>query len=58
MYSSDAKLFKVVVEHLKAREGRWTGAWIGFFFTRSGWFYDARSPAIDRVRFGRPLEIR
>jgi beta-xylosidase len=50
-YSSDGKQFTTIGEPFKARAGRWIGAKIGFFFTRSGKFNDAGSADIDWIRF-------
>lgn len=52
-YSADGKTFKDVGEPFKAREGRWIGAKIGFFFNRPGKFNDAGSADIDWIRFER-----
>ncbi|PYT02028.1 MAG: glycoside hydrolase [Acidobacteria bacterium] len=50
-FSVDGKTFTNVGVPFKAREGRWIGAKIGFFFTRAGKFNDAGSADIDWVRF-------
>ena len=50
-YSSDGKNFTTIGESFKAREGRWIGAKIGFFFNRPGKFNDAGSADIDWIRF-------
>jgi beta-xylosidase len=50
-YSLDGRSFKRIGEPFKAREGRWIGAKIGFFFTRPGKFNDAGSADIDWFRF-------
>lgn len=50
-YSSDGKTFESIGDDFKAREGRWIGAKIGFFFTRPGKFNDAGSADIDWIRF-------
>ena len=50
-YSFDAKRFTDVGGPFTAREGRWIGAKIGFFFTRPGKFNDAGSADIDWIRF-------
>ncbi len=52
-YSADGKTFTTVGEPFKAREGRWIGAKIGFFFNRPAKFNDAGSADIDWVRFER-----
>lgn len=49
--SSDGKLFTMLgPPRFKAREGKWIGAKIGFFFTRPGKFNDAGSADIDWFR--------
>jgi len=50
-YSLDGKNFTAFGNVFNAREGRWIGAKIGFFFTRSGKFNDAGSADIDWIRF-------
>jgi hypothetical protein len=50
-YSTDGKIFAGLGDPFKAREGRWIGAKIGFFFTRPGKFNDAGSADIDWIRF-------
>ncbi len=50
-YSIDGVAFPQVGEEFKAREGRWIGAKIGFFFTRPGKFNDAGTADIDWIRF-------
>ena len=50
-FSVDGKSFTNLGVPFKAREGRWIGAKIGFFFTRPGKFNDAGSADIDWVRF-------
>jgi beta-xylosidase len=50
-YSSDGKSYTGVGKPFKAREGRWIGAKIGFFFLRPGRFNDAGSADIDWFRF-------
>jgi len=50
-FSVDGKTFTGLGVPFKAREGRWIGAKIGFFFTRPGKFNDAGSADIDWVRF-------
>ena len=52
-YSSDGVNFKTLGQPFVAREGRWIGAKIGFFFTRGGKFNDAGSADIDWFRFER-----
>ncbi|HQZ94963.1 MAG TPA: glycoside hydrolase 43 family protein [Pyrinomonadaceae bacterium] len=52
-YSIDGKAFANVGETFKAREGRWIGAKVGFFFNRPGKFNDAGSADIDWIRFER-----
>lgn len=54
-YSIDGKLFSGIGEKFKARQGRWIGAKIGFFFTRTGKTNDAGSADIDWIRFERPV---
>lgn len=46
-YSTDNKAFTNVGTPFKAREGRWIGAKLGFFFIRNGKFNDAGSADID-----------
>jgi beta-xylosidase len=50
-YSVDGKTFADIGVPFKAREGRWFGAKIGFFFTRHAKFNDAGSADIDWFRF-------
>ncbi len=50
-YSTDNRTFINVGTSFKAREGRWIGAKVGFFYTRPGRFNDAGSADIDWVRF-------
>ena len=50
-YSTDGKAFTEVGDPFKAREGKWIGAKIGFFFTRPVRFNDAGSVDIDWFRF-------
>lgn len=51
-FSIDGKAFTTLgPPWFKAREGKWIGAKIGFFFTRSGKFNDAGSADIDWFRF-------
>ena len=50
-FSIDGKAFTNLGVPFKAREGRWIGAKIGFFYTRPGKFNDAGSADIDWIRF-------
>ena len=50
-FSLDGKTFTNVGVPFKAREGRWIGAKIGFFFNRPGKLNDAGSADIDWIRF-------
>jgi beta-xylosidase len=50
-YSSDGVSFREIGEPFKAREGRWIGAKIGFFFGRTVKFNDSGSADIDWIRF-------
>lgn len=50
-YSDDGRTFTELGSNFKAREGRWIGAKIGFFFTRPAKFNDAGSADIDWIRF-------
>ena len=50
-FSTDGKTFTNVGVPMKAREGKWIGAKIGFFFLRPGKFNDAGSADIDWIRF-------
>ena len=50
-YSPDNKIFTHVGTPFKAREGRWIGTKVGFFYTRPGKFNDAGSADIDWFRF-------
>jgi len=52
-YSTDNKAFITIGELFKAREGRWIGAKIGFFFNRPAKFNDAGSADIDWFRVER-----
>lgn len=52
-YSLDGQAFATLGEPFKAREGRWIGAKVGFFFNRPGRFNDAGSADIDWIRFER-----
>jgi beta-xylosidase len=49
-FSLDGKTFTGVGVPFKAREGRWIGAKVGFFFNRPGKFNDAGSADIDWFR--------
>lgn len=49
-YSIDGKKFTNLGVPFKAREGRWIGAKVGFFFTRPAKFNDAGSADIDWFR--------
>lgn len=50
-FSTDGKTFTNLGVPFKAREGRWIGAKLGFFYTRPGKFNDAGSADIDWIRF-------
>lgn len=50
-FSTDNKNFTTVGVPFKAREGKWIGAKIGFFFTRPGKFNDAGTADVDWFRF-------
>lgn len=50
-FSTDGQKFTPLGVPFKAREGKWIGAKIGFFFTRPGKFNDAGSADIDWIRF-------
>ena len=50
-FSLDGKVFTNVGVPFKAREGRWIGAKIGFFYNRPGKSNDAGSADIDWIRF-------
>jgi beta-xylosidase len=50
-FSPDGRKFQNLGTVFKAREGRWIGAKIGFFFTRPGKFNDAGTADIDWFRF-------
>ncbi len=50
-YSLDGTSFSSVGLPFKAREGRWIGAKVGFFFNRPAKFNDAGSADIDWFRF-------
>lgn len=49
-FSTDNKKFTNIGTTFKAREGKWIGAKIGFFYIRSGVFNDAGSVDIDWFR--------
>jgi beta-xylosidase len=50
-FSLDGRNFQNLGTIFKAREGRWIGAKVGFFFTRPGKFNDAGTVDIDWFRF-------
>ena len=50
-FSTDGQKFTPLGVPFKAREGKWIGAKLGFFFTRPGKFNDAGSADIDWIRF-------
>ena len=50
-YSLDGKTFTPVGTQFTAREGRWIGAKVGFFYNRPAKFNDAGSVDIDWFRF-------
>lgn len=50
-FSLDGKTFTNVGVPFKAREGRWIGAKLGFFFNRPAKFNDAGSADIDWIHF-------
>ncbi|MEP6944280.1 MAG: glycoside hydrolase 43 family protein [Acidobacteriota bacterium] len=50
-FSTDGNRFTDIGQQFKAREGRWIGAKLGFFFSRPGKFNDAGSADIDWIRF-------
>jgi hypothetical protein len=50
-FSLDGKTFTNVGVPFKAREGKWIGAKIGFFFMRPTKFNDGGSADIDWIRF-------
>lgn len=50
-FSADNKNFTNIGVPFKAREGKWIGAKVGFFFTRPGKFNDAGTADIDWFRF-------
>lgn len=50
-FSTDNKSFTNVGNVFKAREGRWIGAKVGFFFMRNGKFDDAGTADVDWFRF-------
>jgi len=50
-FSPDGKNFTNAGTPFKAREGRWIGAKLGFFFNRPGRFNDAGTADIDWIRF-------
>jgi beta-xylosidase len=52
-FSADGKNYTDVGQPFKAREGRWIGAKLGFFFLRDAKFSDAGSVDIDWIRFDR-----
>lgn len=49
-FSTDGKTFTNIGSPFKAREGKWIGAKVGFFFTRPGVFNDAGTADIDWFR--------
>lgn len=53
-FSTDGTKFTPLGVPFKAREGKWIGAKIGFFFTRPGKFNDAGSADIDWFRISGP----
>lgn len=50
-FSVDGAKFTPLGVPFKAREGRWIGAKLGFFYTRPGKFNDGGSADIDWIRF-------
>jgi beta-xylosidase len=50
-FSTDEKTYTSLGVPFKAREGRWIGAKVGFFYTRPGKFNDAGTADIDWFRF-------
>src|SRR5688572_2276426 len=52
-FSTDGKSFTNLGPAFYAREGRWIGAKLGFFFNRPGRFNNAGSVDIDWIRFER-----
>ncbi|MDI1240999.1 MAG: glycoside hydrolase 43 family protein [bacterium] len=52
-YSLDGTRFNEVGQPVKAREGKWIGAKVGFVFTRPGVFNDSGTADIDWFRFER-----
>lgn len=50
-YSTDGKSYTNVGLPFKAREGKWIGAKVGFFFTRPGIFNDSGTADVDWFRF-------
>lgn len=50
-FSTDNKTFTNLGVPFKAREGKWIGAKLGFFYNRPGKFNDAGSVEIDWIRF-------
>ena len=50
-FSIDGKNFTNVGVPLKAREGKWIGARVGFFFSRPGKTNDAGTADVDWIRF-------
>ncbi len=53
-FSTDGQNFSSIGLPFKAREGRWIGAKIGFFFNRPAKFNDAGSADIDWFRIEKP----
>lgn len=53
-FSTDGQRFTQLGVPFKAREGKWIGAKLGFFFTRPGKFNDAGSADIDWFRVSSP----
>lgn len=50
-FSTDNKTYTNVGVPFKAREGKWIGAKVGFFYSRPGKFNDAGTADIDWFRF-------
>lgn len=50
-FSKDGKDFTAIGGSFNAREGKWIGAKLGFFYTRPGVFNDGGSADIDWIRF-------
>lgn len=50
-FSDDGRNFQTVGEIFKAREGKWIGAKVGLFFSRSAKFNDAGTADVDWFRF-------